>query len=381
MSAIVTGANANWLSTGQEIFPAMLKAIDEAQQSVCLETYIYSPGLLADRFRDALIRARQRGVQVRVLIDALGSYSLPSDFFQPLVAAGGEVRRFNPLSLNRLGIRNHRKLLVCDGHVAFVGGFNIASEYEGDGITSGWRDLGLRIEGNLVGKLAASFDEMFGRADFQHKRFERLRRTITTKVVTAQNAQLLLSGPGRGLSPIKRSLHRDLRAARSAQIMVAYFLPSWRLRRQLSRIVRQGGRAQLILAGKSDVSVSRLAAESLYPRLLKAGIEIYEYQPQILHAKLFVIDDLVYVGSANLDPRSLYINYELMIRFRSSDMAQQAREVFQTTLDHCQAVSLENWRKSYSVWRRLKRHWAYLLLVRLDPYIANRQWRALKLHR
>jgi cardiolipin synthase len=381
MSAIVTGANANWLSTGQEIFPAMLKAIDEAQQSVCLETYIYSPGLLADRFRDALIRARQRGVQVRVLIDALGSYSLPSDFFQPLVAAGGEVRRFNPLSLNRLGIRNHRKLLVCDGHVAFVGGFNIASEYEGDGITSGWRDLGLRIEGNLVGKLAASFDEMFGRADFQHKRFERLRRTITTKVVTAQNAQLLLSGPGRGLSPIKRSLHRDLRAARSAQIMVAYFLPSWRLRRQLSRIVRQGGRAQLILAGKSDVSVSRLAAESLYPRLLKAGIEIYEYQPQILHAKLFVIDDLVYVGSANLDPRSLYINYELMIRFRSSDMAQQAREVFQSTLDHCQAVSLENWRKSYSVWRRLKRHWAYLLLVRLDPYIANRQWRALKLHR
>jgi cardiolipin synthase len=381
MSAIVTGANANWLSTGQEIFPAMLKAIDEAQQSVCLETYIYSPGLLADRFRYALIRARQRGVQVRVLIDALGSYSLPSDFFQPLVAAGGEVRRFNPLSLNRLGIRNHRKLLVCDGHVAFVGGFNIASEYEGDGITSGWRDLGLRIEGNLVGKLAASFDEMFGRADFQHKRFERLRRTITTKVVTAQNAQLLLSGPGRGLSPIKRSLHRDLRAARSAQIMVAYFLPSWRLRRQLSRIVRQGGRAQLILAGKSDVSVSRLAAESLYPRLLKAGIEIYEYQPQILHAKLFVIDDLVYVGSANLDPRSLYINYELMIRFRSSDMAQQAREVFQSTLGHCQAVSLENWRKSYSVWRRLKRHWAYLLLVRLDPYIANRQWRALKLHR
>jgi cardiolipin synthase len=316
-----------------------------------------------------------------VLIDALGSYSLPADFWRTLIAAGGEVRRFNPLSLNRLGIRNHRKLLVCDGQVAFIGGFNIASEYEGDGITSGWRDIGLKIEGNLVEQLAASFDEMFDRADFQHQRFVHLRRATANKVVRAQNEQLLLSGPGRGVSPIKRSLHRDLRVARSVQIMVAYFLPSWRLRRQLGRVVRQGGRVQLLLAGKSDVSVSQLAAESLYPRLLKAGIEIYQYQPQILHAKLFITDDVVYVGSANLDPRSLYINYELMIRYVSPEMARQARDVFQTNLGHTEMVTLESWRKSHSLWRRLKRHWAYLLLVRLDPYIADRQWRALRLHR
>ena len=381
MAAIVTGANTNWLCTGQEIFAALVKAIDAARQSVCLETYIYSPGPLAERFREALVQAGRRGVRVRVLIDALGSYSLPSDFWRPLVAAGGEVRRFNPLSLNRLGIRNHRKLLVCDGEVAFVGGFNIASEYEGDGVTSGWCDIGLRIEGNLATELAASFEEMFARADFQHKRFVRLRRIAVNKVVRAQNEQLLLSGPGRGVSPIKRALHRDLRAASSVQIMVAYFLPTWRLRRQLGRIVRQGGRVQLILAGKSDVSVSQLAAQSLYPRLLKAGIEIYEYQPQILHAKLFIINDVVYVGSANLDPRSLYINYELMIRFRSAAMALQAHEVFQTNLSHSQSITLDNWRRSHSLWRRLKRHWAYLLLVRLDPYIAHRQWRALRQHR
>src|SRR5206468_8945161 len=138
------------------------------------------------------------------------------------------------------------------------------------------------------------------------------------------------------------------------QIMVAYFLPTWRLRRQLGWLAREGRRVQLILAGKSDVSVSQLAAESLYPRLLKAGIEISQYQPQILHAKLFIIDDVVYVGSANLDPRSLHINYELMIRFKSADIAAQARDVFQNVLSQCQAVTLENWHRAHPLWRRLK---------------------------
>jgi len=378
MATVVTGANSNWLCTGKEIFVALLNAIDAAQQSVCLETYIYSPGELGERFREALVRARQRSVEVKVLIDALGSYYLPGDFWRPLTAIGGEVRRFNPLSLNRLGIRNHRKLVVCDRQVAFVGGFNISPEYEGDGITSGWRDIGLRIEGSLVGQLADSFDEMFARADFLHKRFMALRRPKASRVVRAEHEQLLLSAPGRGLSPIKRGLHRDLAMARQVRIMVAYFLPTWRLRRQLGRIAREGGRVQLILAGKSDVSVSQLAAESLYRRLLKAGIEIYEYQPQILHAKLLILDDIVYVGSSNLDPRSLHINYELMIRFRNPEFAAQAREVFQTNLSHCQAVTLDTWSRSHSVWRRLKQYWAYLLLVRLDPYIARRQWRGLK---
>jgi len=377
MAAVVTGANNNWLCTGNEIFPALLNAIDSARKSVCLETYIYSPGKLGEKFREALVRARLRGVRVRVLIDALGSYQLPNDFWQQLLAVGGEVRRFNPLSLNRLGIRNHRKLLVCDDQLAFVGGFNIASEWEGYGITCGWCDIGLRIEGSLAAQLTASFNEMFVRSDFQHKRFARLRRPSANKVIRAPNEQLLLSGPGRGLSPIKRSLHRDLNTANFVQIKVAYFLPTWRLRRRLGRIARHGGRVQLILAGKSDISVSRLATESLYPRLLKAGIELYEYQPQILHAKLLIIDDRVYVGSANLDPRSLHINYELMVRFDSLEIAAQARGIFQNNLAHCRPVTFENWLQSHSIWRRLKQHCAYLLLVRIDPYIAHRQWRSL----
>jgi len=377
MLATVTAANWNWLCTGDEIFPAMLTAIEGAQKSVCLETYTYSAGPLGERCREALIRAHKRGALVRVLIDALGSMTLPDNFWAPLRGIGAQVRQFNPLSLNRLGIRNHRKLLVCDERVAFVGGFNISSEYEGDGIKCGWCDAGLKIEGPLAVELAASFDEMFSRADFQHKRFMLLRKFNAKRTVRARNEQLLLSGPGRGRSPIKRALQWDLGHARRVEIIVAYFLPSWRIRKALVRVVRRGGLVKLILPGKSDVLVAQLAGQSLYPRLLRGGLKIHEYQPQILHAKLIIIDDVVYVGSANLDQRSLNINYELMIRFESKDMAVQAREVFQADLKHSREITSEEWRKTHSIWRRLKQYWAYFLLARIDPYIASRQWRDL----
>src|SRR6266404_365715 len=187
MLATVIAPNWNWLCSGDEVFPAMLAAIEGAQKSVCLETYTFAVGPLGERFREALIRAHKRGAQVRVLIDALGSMTLPDNFWVPLRGVGAQVRQFNPLSLNRLGIRDHRKLLVCDERVAFVGGFNIASEYEGDGIQRGWCDIGLKLEGPLAAELASSADEMFARADFQHKRFLRLRQFSAKKMVVAAN--------------------------------------------------------------------------------------------------------------------------------------------------------------------------------------------------
>ncbi len=377
MLAEVTGANYRWLCTGREVFPAMLEAIDAAEQSVRLETYIFSPEALGQQFLAALVRAQERGCRVQVLVDGLGSYNVPWSFWRPLQDAGGEVRYFNPLALHRFVIRNHRKLLVCDDQVAFVGGFNIAPEYDGDGITCGWCDVGLRLDGPLAGQLAASFEEMFARADFQHRRFVRLRKTDAKRAVVAEDEQLLLSGPGRGPNPIKKYLRVDLARARSVQMMVAYFLPTWRLRRQLAHAARDGAQVELLLAGKTDVTLSQLAARSLYRRLLKGGIQIHEYQPQVLHAKLFIVDDVVYVGSSNLDLRSLEINYELMLRFRSPDMAAQARQIFHNNLQHCQPIRLREWRKSRSFWQRLKQRWAYFLLVRVDPYLAQWQWQAL----
>jgi cardiolipin synthase A/B len=366
-----------WLCTGTDMFAAMLRDIEAATFSVSLETYIFAASPLGERFRDALIRARGRGVAVRVLVDAVGSMGLPGGFWGPLREAGGEVRQFNPIALKRFWFRDHRKLLVCDRRIAFAGGFNIAPEYEGDGIRAGWRDLGIRITGPLAAELEASFDDMFARADIRQKRFLRLDRFETKPVAVGDlPAQLLLSAPCWGRNPIQRALLADLAQARDVRIMAAYFLPSLRLRRDLIRVAPRGGRVQLILAGKSDVMVSQLAAQSLYRRLLKGGVEIQEYQPQVLHAKLIVVDDIVYVGSSNLDQRSLRINYEMMIRLADRAVAEQARDLFAVTLPHCRRIESAEWRRSRSFWQRLKRRAAYFLLVRVDPYIARWQWRA-----
>jgi len=374
-----TGPNAScqWLRAGDEIFPAMLAAIDATRLSVCLEIYTFEESPLGREFLEALIRARKRGARVRVLVDAIGSILLPNAFWEPLRRAGGEVRVFNPIGLRRLTIRNHRKLLACDERAAFVGGFNISPEYEGDGVNDGWCDVGVKIEGPLALELASSFDEMFERAEFRHKRFTRWLKSRAKKVVVLPKKQLLFSGPGRGRNPFKRALQQDLRGAKNVQMIIAYFLPTWRLRRELLRAVRRGGKVRLILAGKSDVLLSLLAARSLYRRLLNGNIEIYEYQPQILHAKLIVVDDIVYLGSANLDTRSLRINYELMIRFEDAAVAAQAREVFESVLKNCRRVTIEDWRRSHTLWQRLKQRWAYFLLNRIDPFLARRQWRDL----
>jgi cardiolipin synthase len=368
-----------WHYTGEKIFPAMLAAIAAAQKSIQLETYIYTNGKVGRQFLEALLAAARRGLHVRVLVDAAGSWILPNNFFTSLVAAGAEVRRFNPLHLWRFGVRDHRKLLICDESVIFIGGFNLADEYDGDGITRGWCDLGMRIENPALAKiLLASFNGLFNLAHFRRKPLLRLR-AFKRKRRPEKNpaAELLLTHPGRGASPFQTALYHDLAKASEVQIVSAYFLPTRRLRRDLVRVVRRGGRVQLILAGKSDVFISQLATRSLYHRLLKAGVEIYEYQPQILHAKLIVADETAYVGSSNLDVRSLNLNYELMLRFEDVTVAGGARKIFSQLLKNSRQIEYRQWRKSQTLWQRWKNHWAHFLLARIDPLIALRQFRTM----
>lgn len=370
-------AEFRWLRTGEEALGAMLAAIHGAQESIRLETYIYHTGQIGEKFREALVLACQRGVNVRVLVDAFGSANLPSTFWDSLVEAGGQFAWFNPLCLNRWCYRDHRKMLVCDRASAFIGGFNVADEYRGDGVNQGWRDLGLQITGEPVKELAESFDAFFARASFEHKRLQQLRKA-STHIATGQNWQLLLSGPGRHPGGLKRTLARDLQQSRSVKIICAYFLPTWRLRKELMRVARRGGQVQLILAGKSDVGLSQLAGRRLYKSFLRAGVQIFEYMPQVLHAKLFIFDDIVYVGSANLDTRSLRINYELSLRIADAKVAAEAREIFGNDLQHCRRIDAETWSKSRSLWSKLREDWAYFILARVDPYLARRQLKTLR---
>lgn len=365
-----------WLSTGAEGLEAMLSAIADAARSVQFEMYIFTPGPLGLRFRDALVEARRRGVRVQVLLDAFGALGLPSNFWNSLVQLGGELRWFNAFRASeRYGRRNHRKLLVVDGERAIVGGFNVGEEYDGDGVTKGWRDLGLAIQGPLAAALQENFEEMYARAAEPLPRFPIFHKTPDT-AVRARHWTLLFSEPGRGHRAFKRALLHDLARARNVRIISAYFVPTWRLRRALMRVARRGGRVQLILAGRSDIEVARLASHSLYAKLMRAGIEIHEYQPQILHAKLLVIDQIMYVGSSNLDARSLNINHELMIRIADEQTATQAGTIFTGDLHHCVAINPDKWQTSRNFLTKLVERIAYFLMARIDPHITSLRWRA-----
>ncbi len=276
-----------------------------------------------------------------------------------------------------MGIRDHRKLLVCDDVVAFVGGYNIAPNYEGNGVQQGWRDVALRVAGSLAAALGATFDRMYEIAAFRRKSFARLRRAEEKRILEACDCEVILSGPGLGGSPLVRALRRDLAGASSVQIMVAYFLPTRRLWRALTHAARRGAAVELILPGKSDVALSKLATESLYRRLLRSGARVFEYQPQMLHGKLFIIGDAVYVGSSNLDPRSLRLNYEIMLRLEGRGVATAARAVMEDCRRCCLEVQKESWLRQGSLWTRLKQRFAHFVMARLDPWVAKTQWRSL----
>jgi len=365
-------AEYKWLRTGEEALEEMLAAIGNAAQSVRLEMYIFHTGPTADQFRDALVKACHRGLRVWVLLDAVGSTYLPDSFWQKLRDSGGEFRWFNPLSLHRIFIRDHRKMLVCDEELAFVGGFNIATEYRGDGIKAGWRDLGLKVRGPMAQEMAAAFDDMFSCADFKHTPFTRLRKSTRVKTVSAPHAKLLLGGPGSN-NPLRRTFRSDLKEAREVLIITPYFVPPWKIRRKLMRLAENGAKVRLIVPAKCDLPIIRMAAQSFYRRFLTAGVEIHEYQPQILHAKLFIIDEIAYAGSANLDGRSMTINYEVMVRLSDPALVREGREIFAGMLEHCRQIDLAVWRRSRTFLDRLKARVAHFLFARLDSFFASRQ--------
>jgi len=363
-----------WLNVGGKMFPAMLDAIANARDSVRLETYIYSDGRVGRLFLDALLAAVKRGVKVSVLVDDFGSWSLPPDYFDALITLGGGVRRFNRLSFWRFAVRDHRKLLVCDESVAFVGGFNISDEYDGDGVACGWCDVGARLENQkLVTALAASFDKLFFSADSRRRA---LRRFLVRRHSFFQWDDSSSRAANLKSTSFSKLLRRDLGTARDVKIVSAYFLPTYRLRRALMRAARRGSRVRLILPGRTDVPLSKLAAQSLYKRLLQAGVEIYEYEPQILHAKLICAGPITYIGSANLDIRSLRLNYELVIRFGDKTISTGAGEIFERILANSRRIEPETWRQKQTWWQRWKYRWANFLLARVDPFVALREFRA-----
>jgi cardiolipin synthase len=313
-----TGNAVRVLRNGVEIFPAMLEAIDAAEQSVDLVTFVYWQGDIAQRFADALARAARRGCRVRVLLDAVGARKLDEVLIDEMERAGCDVRWFRPVTEGTPDIgganhRTHRKILVCDAEVGFIGGVGIADEWDGDARNEHeWRDTHLRIEGPAVRGLQAGFIDNW--ADENDDGFEPSdERLVPDHRPGATTMSVIRGSAETGASELWRLMLTLVSCARERiTVATAYFNPDERLMGALCDAVTRGVHVTILVPGEhADKRFVRLAGEATYSELLEAGVEIRTYEISMMHAKVVTVDGAVAsVGSANVNRRSTQFDEE-----------------------------------------------------------------------
>ena len=332
------GNRVEFFSHGAQGLDAMCDAIAGARERVHLETYILRDDATGLRFLEALEDRARAGVEVRLLYDALGSRSLANAALDPLRAAGGEVVAFNPLSWIWPALvprrRDHRKLLVVDGTLAFTGGLNIGDEYvHGLGPGEGWRDTHVRLEGPVVRDLEAVFLESWFRADGPDVRWQDVLRREPAEVGDVRCA-VLADGPSYRHRRMRNFLIGALsESTREVLLETPYFAPGRRILRALTAASRRGASVDLVLAGRTDHPVLRRAARSILPQLLERGISVHEYEPAMMHAKVAVFDGKwAVVGTSNLDRQSFEHSYEVNLILEGPEIAERLREAFRSDL-------------------------------------------------
>jgi len=367
LGRLVPGNHVKLLRDGVDAFPEMLRAIQGARHRVRLETYIFGADAVGQLFADALAEAVRRGVRVTVLYDAVGSVWTPRSFFRRMRATGVEAHAFRPfsrhVSLRRFIQRDHRKLLVVDSRVAFVGGINISAEWAPRGVPRGrgWRDDALRIEGPAAAALERRF-------------FASWRVAVRERLRAWRSKPPPPDGPpagGLGLAILssRRAIHRAyVRALESAErsVLVAagYFAPDGRVLSALEDAARRGVEVKLLLAGRSDHAFMTWAARGFYARLLRAGVRVFEWSEGVLHAKTAVVDGRwATVGSFNLEPLSLLHNHEVNVALVEPSFAAQLEASLRKDLSACREVTLAAHARRPR-WKRLL-EWAMSVVQRL----------------
>jgi cardiolipin synthase len=371
LSLQVAGNRLTLLADGPERLDALLELIDTAKESLRFLYYMFMDDSSGTRVRDALIAAAERGVRVSLLVDGFGS-TANRDFFRPLETAGIAFCQFSPKFGRRYLLRNHQKLALADGNRVIIGGFNISDEYFGTIESGAWRDIGLRVEGHSVAYLTRYFDSLFRWTQAPDAGIRDIRRLLQRTSVTQGKLHWLFGGPSRRLSPWARAVRRDMMSARRLDLIAAYFAPSLGMLRRLSAIARRGGRVRLVTAAKSDNNATIAAARSTYWWLLRRGVEIFEYRPTKLHTKLFVVGDVVHIGSANFDMRSLFLNLEMMLRVDDAGFAAAMRRFVDGEIADSDAVTIESHRRSRTWLNRLRWAIGYFIVAVADYRIAKR---------
>jgi len=367
----VAGNRLTLLPDGPERLAALIALIEGAQESLRVLYYIWEDDGSGRRVRDALVAAAGRGVAVSLLVDGYGASSAPKGFFQPLIEAQARFCRFVPRWGRRYLLRNHQKLALADGRKAIIGGFNISDDYFGTIEQGAWRDLGLEVEGPTARHLVRYFDALFEWAETEDASIRRLRRMLSHYSVQDGPLHWLFGGPTRRLSPWARSVKADMMQASRLDMIVAYFAPSLSMMRRLTGIAARG-RTRIVTPAKLDHQFVVGAARFLYWRLLKRGAQIYEYQPTKLHSKLIVLDDVVHIGSANFDMRSLYLNLEMMLRIDDPAFAAMMRRFVDSEIASSKRILPEEHRRSMTLWNRIKWALGYFVVATADYNVARR---------
>ncbi|PZU11722.1 phosphatidylserine/phosphatidylglycerophosphate/cardiolipin synthase family protein [Sphingomonas sp.] len=365
----VDGNRLRPLIGGSERLEALIALIDGAQRSLRLLYYIYCDDAAGRRVRAAMLAALGRGVRVRLIVDGFGS-SVPDDFFDGVAGAGADVCRFLPRLGRRYLLRNHQKLALADEARVIIGGFNIQDDYFED--VTGWRDLGLWVEGPAAKRLTGYFDAL---AEWTHQPRPRLRDLRAALGRWSEhrggNVRWLLGGPTRRLSPWAQTVKREIKHARRLDIISAYFAPHPLMMRRIERVAERGGTTRVITPSRSDHAVAVAAARHLFRRMLKRGVHVFEYQPQRLHTKLYVIDEVVHIGSANFDMRSLFLNLELMLRISDPAFAAHMRRYFEGEVADSNRITPALVARA-GLLDRLRWGIAYFVMAVLDANVTRR---------
>ena len=341
-----TAHSVRLLVDGAATYAALLDDIRQAREHIHLEYYIYLPDVTGAALRDALVERARAGVKVRLLLDAVGSSELKQRFFAPLVEAGGEFAWFHPARFGRIwtrtwvNMRNHRKIVVIDGRIGFTGGINITDE-ENDALRDdAYRDLHLRIDGDVVRMLQVVFVEDWMYATQTRDLLAGLMRNLPEKRPGPIAAQALPSGPDSSWQSIHRMHVAAIHAAQHRiWLATPYFVPGEAAMMALTSAALSGLDVRLLVPKRSDSLLVTLAARSYYDELLAAGVKVYEYGPRMLHTKaLLVDDDIALVGTANFDNRSFRLNFEVSMLFQDEGIAAELATLIEHEFAHAPRV-------------------------------------------
>ena len=357
-----SGNGYDVLTNGDQIFPAMLAAIEGARRRISFETYIYDAGTIADRFTAALEAAARRGVRVRLVVDAVGASSMDTAHVERLRAAGCHVARFNfPAwhSLEEVNYRTHRKILVVDGEMGFTGGVGVSDHWLGHAQDKDhWRDTQVRVRGPIVRLMEAAFYENFAEADGG----EAPELDDPPINASEEGASIVVrSSPSGGSNDLKRLYLLALASARrTVDITTPYFVTDESTRWSLQDAISRGVKVRILVEGDiTDAMPVKYASRAHYEQFIRQGVEIFEYQPTMMHTKVLVVDGVWSMfGSANFDNRSLELNDELNVAVTNRALAARFLADMEQDLRVSRRITLDEWQHRGSLNKARERFWA-----------------------